>query len=115
MTERIDIDLLDPDDPFEVDPVNRPHLYKHFFTRPDGRPIRIDLSDLLDLYVWRGVVFYPADLERGPAHWLMVGEIDGVIVTVPLAPARSGESSKCRPIGLYVAAAAEQDAYRRDV
>jgi len=29
MRDRFEIDLLDPDDPFEIDDQNRPHLYKH--------------------------------------------------------------------------------------
>lgn len=115
ITRRFDIDLLDADDPFEVDDVNRPHLYKHAFARPDGSAIRIELTDLLDLWVWNAVLLYPADPTKGDAHWLMLAEVDGVVVTVPLAPAKSGDPAKCRPIGIYKAGAAEQDAYRRDV
>jgi hypothetical protein len=115
MIERFDLSLLDADDPFEVDTANWPHLYKHSFTRPDGRPIRIELPDIVDLYVWGAVLFYPADPGEGDAHWLLVTDVEGVVMTVPLAPSRSGNPSKCRPIGLYVASAAEQDRYKKDV
>jgi hypothetical protein len=113
--KRFDLSSLNEDDPFEVDSANRPHLYKHAFTRPDGRPVQIELPDILDLYAWGAVLFYPADLREGDAEWLLVTAIEGVIVTVPLAPARSGDPSKCRPIGLYAASASEQDRYRQDV
>ena len=46
-------------------------------------------------------LFYPA---RPPAHWLMVAEVAGRVLTVPLAPSRSGDPRSCRPIGCYVAA-----------
>src|SRR5258708_37742255 len=105
MPVRFDLSMLDPDDPFEVDAGNWPHLYKHTFERPNRRPVRIELPDVLDLYVWDRAFFYPADLEVGDAHWLLVGEIDGFVITVPLAPPKSGDPTKCRPIGLYPAAA----------
>ena len=114
MPPRFDTSGLDPDDPFEVDADNWPHLYKHTFERPDGRPVRIELPDVLDLYIWGGLLFYPADLEAGDAHWLGVGEIEGVVITVPLAPPRSGDPAKCRPIGLYSAAASEVARYMED-
>ena len=60
------------------------------------------------------MLFYPADLEKGDAHWLLVGEVEGIVMTVPLAPPRSGDPTKCRPIGLYRAAAMEEDRYRQD-
>jgi hypothetical protein len=113
--DRFDLSRLDPDDPFEVDADNWPHLYKHSFERPrGGRPVRIELPDILDLYVWNGVLYYPADMDAGDAHWLLVCEVEGIVVTVPLAPPRSGDPTKCRPIGLYPAAATEEDRYRQD-
>jgi len=115
MTQRFDLSLLDPDDPFEVDSMNWPHLYKHAFARPNGRPLTIELSDILDAYVWGAALFYPADLGHGDAHWFLVTAIENVVVTVPLAPARSGDPTKCRPIGLYAASRSEQDQYRRDI
>jgi hypothetical protein len=115
MIERFDLSLLDADDPFEVDSKNRPHLYKHAFARPDGRLLVIELADILDLYVWDAVVFYHADPGEGDAHWLLVTAVEGIVVTVPLAPPRSGNTSKCRPIGIYRASASEQDRYWQDV
>jgi len=115
MPGRFDVDLLDPEDPFELDADNWPHLYKHSFVRPDGRALRIELPDIIDLLASGACLFYPADLAIGQAHWLLLGEIEGLVLTVPLAPPRSGDPTKCRPIGLYEASKAEQDAYRRDV
>lgn len=42
---------------------------------------------------------------KPPAHWLMVAEIEGRVLVVPLAPPDSGDTRRCRPIGCYVAAA----------
>jgi len=114
MPGRFDPSKLDDDDPFEVDADNWPHLYKHTFVRPDGRPVRIELPDVLDLYIWNEALYYPADLAKGDAHWLLVGEIEGVMITVPLALPKSGDPAKCRPIGIYPAAADEKDRYIED-
>jgi hypothetical protein len=111
--DRFDLDDLDPADPFEVDAGNLPHLFKHMFAA-DGRLLYIGLEDVRDLYVWEAVLYYPADLSVGDAHWLMVGEIEGIVVTVPLAPPNSGDRKKCRPIGLYQASDAERERYRND-
>jgi hypothetical protein len=113
-SDRFDLSPLDPDDPFEVDADNWPHLYKHTFQRPDGRPVRIELLDVLDRYGWGGMLPYPADLGEGDAHWLLVGEVEHVVITVPLAPPRSGDARRCRPIGIYEAAAEERENYYRD-
>ena len=56
-------------------------------------------------------LFYPA---TPPAHWLMVAEVGGQVLTVPLAPSRSGDLAQCRPIGCYVAATHLAHRYRRD-
>ena len=56
-------------------------------------------------------LFYPA---QPPAHWLMVAEVASVVLVVPLAPADSGESTRCRPIGCYVAAEHLAKRYRED-
>ena len=91
MRERFDIDALDPDDPFEIDEANLPHLAKHApFTA----------EDTLDAWTFGDPLFYPA-AEDGPADWLMVARLPESIVLVPLAPARSGDVRKCRPIGIY--------------
>ncbi len=36
---------------------------------------------------------------RSPGHWLMVAEVAGRVLTVLLAPSRSGDPRSCRPIG----------------
>ncbi|MCM3662770.1 hypothetical protein M3148_17575, partial [Georgenia satyanarayanai] len=56
-------------------------------------------------------LFYPA---KPPAHWLMVAEVFGQVLTVPLAPSHTGDPSKCRPIGCYIAADHLARPYRED-
>lgn len=56
-------------------------------------------------------LFYPA---RPPAHWLMVAEVSGKVLMVPLAPSRSGIPSRCRPIGCYLAAENLAKRYKED-
>ena len=100
MAEPLDIDLLDEDDPFEVDR-QAAHLLKH---------PRLGIDDVYE--VWRSdPLFYPA---KPPAHWLMVAEIAGRVLVVPLAPPDSGDASRCRPIGCYVAAEHLATRYRED-
>jgi hypothetical protein len=95
-----DLDLLDDDDPFEVDQ-QAAHLFKH---------PHLGLADVLD--VWAAEpLFYPA---RPPAHWLMVSEVHGRVLVVPLAPARNGDPRRCRPIGCYVAAEHLAQRFRED-
>lgn len=85
-----DLELLDDADPFEVDSQTA-HLFKH---------PHLGLADVRD--VWANTpVFYPA---KPPAHWLMVAEVHGWVLVVPLAPSRGGDPRQCRPIGCYVAA-----------
>jgi hypothetical protein len=98
--ERFDPDLLDPEDPFEIDDGNRPHLLKHLLTDDTGRPITVGPEDLLDLYLYGDPVFYEAG-EEGEADWLMLGMVPGLVLCVPLAPPTSGNFTKCRPIGIY--------------
>lgn len=98
--ELFDLDLLDDDDPFEIDD-QAAHLFKH---------PRLGVDDIHD--VWQSdPLFYPA---KPPAHWLMVGEIAGVVLVVPLAPPDSGDPTTCRPIGCYVAANHLVIRYRED-
>jgi hypothetical protein len=97
-------DLLDPDllgdDPFEVDS-QAAHLFKH---------PHLGLHDVVD--VWENApTFYPA---KPPAHWLMVAEVEGRVLIVPIAPARDKDSHRCRPIGCYEAASGLASTYRRD-
>lgn len=95
-----DIDELDDEDPFEVDD-QAAHLFKH---APFG------LADVYEVWI-SDPFFYPA---KPPAHWLMVGEIAGEVLVVPLAPPDSGDPTQCRPIGCYVAAKHLADRYRED-
>lgn len=98
--ERFDIDLLHERDPFEID-AQAAHLFKHS---------RLGIEDIKE--VWDSdPLFYPA---KPPAHWLMCAEISGRVLVVPLAPARSGRRSRCRPIGCYEASVALAELYRTD-
>lgn len=104
MRERFDIEALDPDEPFEFDSDNIPHLAKHApFTAEDA----------LDAWAFGDPLFYPAR-EEGPADWLMVARVPGAIVMVPLAPPRSGDRRKCRPIGIYEPSHSLIERYKKD-
>jgi hypothetical protein len=98
--ELFDLDLLDDADPFEIDD-QAAHLFKH-----GG----LGIEDIYE--VWESdPVFYPA---KPPAHWLMVADVAGRVLVVPLAPPDSGDPARCRPIGCYVAAKHLADQYRED-
>lgn len=98
--ELFDLELLDDEDPFEID-AQAAHLFKH---------PRLGIEDIRE--VWASdPMFYPA---KPPAHWLMVAEVDGTVLMVPLAPARDGNPNRCRPIGCYEASKRLADQYRRD-
>ena len=98
--ERFDPGLLDEEDPFDIDS-QAAHLFKH---------PHLGIDDIDD--VWASdPLFYPA---RPPAHWLMVAEVSGKVLMVPLAPARSGDPARCRPIGCYEASKALAAQYRKD-
>jgi hypothetical protein len=95
-----DIDLLDGDDPFEID-AQAAHLFKH---------AAMGTADICE--VWQAdPLFYPA---IPPADWLMVAEVAGRVLVVPLAPPASGDPSRCRPIGCYLALKYLADEYRSD-
>ncbi len=97
---RFDIDLLDDENPFEVD-VQVAHLFKH---------AHLGLDDIFD--VWANApLFYPA---RPPAEWLMVSAVGATVIVVPLASGSSGASTQCRPIGCYVASHWLAATYWRD-
>lgn len=99
-SERFDPGLLDEEDPFDIDS-QAAHLFKH---------PHLGIDDIDD--VWASdPLFYPAKL---PAHWLMVAEVSGKVLMVPLAPARSGDPARCRPIGCYEASKALAAQYRKD-
>jgi hypothetical protein len=98
--ERFGLDVLDEEDPFEIYS-QAAHLFKH------PHPGIDDIDD-----AWASdPVFYPA---KRPAHWLMCAEVSGRVLVVPLAPSRSGDPSRCRPIGRYIAADSLAAQYRRD-
>ncbi len=98
--ERFDVDLLDEQDPFEID-AQAAHLFKH---------PHLGIEHIDD--VWSSdPLFYPA---KPPAHWLMCAEVSGPVLVVPLAPSRSGNPRRCRPIGCYEAAPALAVQNRRD-
>lgn len=100
MAERFDIEQLAPDDPFEFDD-QAAHLFKH---------PRLGIDDVYE--TWQcDPIFYPA---TPPAHWLMVAEVGGRVLVVPLAPPDSGDPAKCRPIGCYEAVGHLADRYRED-
>jgi hypothetical protein len=102
--ERFDIDALDPDDPFEIDDDNLPHLPKH-------EPFTSE--DVLDAWAFGDPLFYLA-AEDGPADWLMVARLPEGIVVVPLASARAQDLRKCRPIGIYEPSRALVARYEED-
>ena len=95
-----DLELLDEDQPFEIDN-QASHLFKHPY---------LGINNILE--VWTSdPLFYPA---KPPAHWLMVAEVAGQVLMVPLAPSRSDDPTKCRPIGCYVAAVHLARKYKED-
>lgn len=104
MGKRFDLDALDPDDPFELDDGNFPHLAKH-------QPFTAD--DALDAWSFGDPLFYEA--PGGPADWLMIARVPGDVVIVPLAPPKSGDSRKCRPIGIYPASQSVVKRYYADL
>jgi hypothetical protein len=96
----LDLDLLDEVDPFEVD-AQAAHLFKH---------PHLGLDDVRDVWA-NDPLFYPA---KPPADWLMVAEVGGRVLVVPLAPSRSDDPRRCRPIGCYVAAEHLARSFRED-
>jgi len=88
--ERFDPDLLDDDWPFEID-----RQVSHLFKHP-----HLGVDDIRDMWASEPL-FYPA---KPPAHWLMVAEVGGQVLMVPLAPSTTADPSRCRPIGCYLAA-----------
>jgi hypothetical protein len=91
---RFDPELLDPDDPFEIDDGNRPHLAKH---SPHTD------ADLMDAWNDPNLLFAEAAAD-GPADWMLIAALPGGdVIQVPLAPPQSGSWRRCRPIGIYPA------------
>ena len=81
--DRFDLDLLDDEDPFEID-AQAAHLFKH---------PRLGIEDIRDVWA-ANPMFYPA---KPPAHWLMVAEVEVTILMVPPAPARDGNPNAVAP------------------
>jgi len=98
--ERFDLDLLEDEDPFEID-AQAAHPFKH---------ANLGIDDIHDVWV-SDPLFYPA---TPPAHRLMCAGVAGRVLVVPLAPARSRNPARCRPIGCYEASAGLASQYRRD-
>lgn len=94
----LDLERLDRDDPFEIDDVNAPHLAKH-------EPFTAE--DVYDAF-FDDPVFVDAPHE--PAVWIMIAEIPGDLVIVPLV--RAHDESKIRPIGIYKANDRYMEVYR---
>jgi hypothetical protein len=110
--DRLDPDLLDPENPFEIDYGNRAHLFKHLPEDDKGRPVAVGPVDILDAYIYGDPVFYPAD-ESGAADWLMVGMVPGLVICVPIARPNSGDVRLCRPIGIYKPSVEDRNRYLR--
>ncbi len=100
MDELLDIDLLDEHDPFEIDG-QAAHLFKH---------AGLGIEEVYE--VWRSdPLFYAAE---PPAHWLMVSEVAGRVLSVPIAPPNDGDPARCRPIGCYEEHGEFASRYRED-
>lgn len=97
--QRFDPDLLD-DDPFDIDS-QAAHLFKH---------PHLGVDDIADVRA-SDPLFYPT---KPPAHWLMCCEVSGLVLVVPLAPARNGDPRRYCPIGCYEATPGLATQYRRD-
>ena len=110
MRDRFEIDLLDPDDPFEIDDGNRPHLFKHL-PAVSGRYVAVGIEEILDVYLFGDPMYLPGH-EEGQADWVMIGETPGVVLKVPLAPPNQPDPRKCRPIGLDGASDEERRRHR---
>jgi hypothetical protein len=96
---RLDLDQL-ADEPFEID-TQAAHLFKH---------PHLGLADVYDAWA-SDPLFYPA---KPPAHWLMVADVNGHVLVVPIAPSRDGDPTRCRPIGCYEASVELARTYRGD-
>lgn len=96
----LDLDQLADDDPFEIDD-QAAHLFKH---------AALGIDDIHEVWL-SDPVFYAA---KPPADWLMVAEVGGRVLVVPLAPPASGDPVRCRPIGCYDAKNALARRYRED-
>jgi hypothetical protein len=88
--ERFDPDLLDDEWPFEID-----HQVSHLFKHP-----QLGVDDVEDIWASEPL-FYPPSHRPIGSWWPKSG---GGFLMVPLPPSTSGDPSRCRPIGFYLAA-----------
>lgn len=107
---RLNLDFLDPEDPFEIDGGNRVHLIKHLPSDDSGRSVAVGPEDVLDVYLYGDPDYYPGG-EGGQADWLMVGMVPGLLLCIPLAPPNSGDARFCRPIGIYTPSGRDRNRY----
>ena len=98
--ERFDVDDLRDDWPFEID-----HQAAHLFKHPG-----LGLDDIGEVWA-SNPLFYPA---TPPARWLMVADVAGRVLIVPLAPSTTGDPRRYRPIGCYLAATHLARRYQED-
>jgi hypothetical protein len=110
--KRFELNLLNDENPFEIDDSNRLHLHKHLPEDDKGRFVVVGPEDILDAYLYGDPRFYEAK-EGGAADWLMIGSVPGLVILVPLAPPKSGDVSSCRPIGIYKPSMEERNRYLR--
>lgn len=89
--DRFDPDLLDPDDPFELDDDNLGQLGKW-----DG----LTRDDLIE--AWQGEPRLFRAPDGFPGDWDLVSEVGSVgTIVVPLMAAKSGDKTKARPITMF--------------
>lgn len=98
--EPFDIESLDDNWPFEIDDQSA-HLFKHPY---------LGIEDIAEVWT-NDPLFYPA---IPPVHWLMVAEVSGRVLVVPLAPSTSHDRTKCRPIGCDIASEQLMKRYKED-
>lgn len=87
-----------PGRPVRIDDWNAPHLAKH---QPYTQ------EDVYDAF-FDSPIFVDAPHE--PALWLMIAEVPGDIVIIPLMEAT--RSDQLRPIGIYSASYTHREVYR---
>jgi hypothetical protein len=91
--EPLNLELLDDEDPFEIDEANRPICS---LMRP---------SAMMTLTMYGRAIRCSSRQGLRGADWLMVAEVPGGdVLVVPLAKPNSGQVTKARPIGIYRAA-----------
>jgi hypothetical protein len=95
--------LLDPVNPFEWDDDNLPHLHDDPYFGPE---------DALDVFKDDPECY--EDDSDGSADWILVGQVPGEILMVPIAQSRYSGFSKVRPITVFPAPESLKERYRQD-